>query len=435
MANSCVLDPDAERRFIDDSVEKIQKITGQQPIGWNAYWMRNPPRTLDILQSLGFRYHIDEPSMDKLFIVRPKGGDFVTVPYTFHMNDIVSFPFETHNPAAYEQALKDEFDQLYEEGAHRRRMMVCRCTTASPAMPTGCVCSTASSPMPDRSPPCGSLARMRSRLGQPSTARSLPFMTAARRPSAGCPAQPPDPERKDLTMTLSLKDKRVLVVGATGGIGAATAEAFAATGASVFAAGRPGPKLEALAAHIAAQPVALDILDNSAIEVFFGEAQPFDHLVIAAAATRSGPVGGLSFDDAKASMESKFWGGYRIARAARIADGGSITFVSGFLSRRPSASSVLQGAINAALEALGRGLALERAPIRVNTVSPGLIDTPLWGGMDKADREAMFARTAERLPARRVGQPEDIAQAILFVATNPFATGATVTVDGGATIA
>ncbi|MFC3655425.1 SDR family oxidoreductase [Xanthomonas hyacinthi] len=236
-------------------------------------------------------------------------------------------------------------------------------------------------------------------------------------------------------MTLSLKDKRVLVIGAAGGIGAATAEAFASAGASVFAAGRLGPKLEALAARAAVEPVALDILDNPAIEAFFGAARPFDHVVIAAATTRSGPVGVLSLDDARASMESKFWGGYRVARAARIADGGSITFVSGFLSRRPSASSVLQGAINAALEALGRGLALERAPVRVNTVSPGLIDTPLWGCMDKAEREAMFARTAERLPARRVGQPEDIAQAILFVATNPFATGTTVTVDGGATIA
>ena len=235
-------------------------------------------------------------------------------------------------------------------------------------------------------------------------------------------------------MTLSLKDKRVLVVGAAGGIGAATAEAFASAGASVFAAGRPGPKLEALAARIAAEPVALDILDNTAIEAFFGEAQPFDHVVIAAAATKSGAVGGLSLKDARASMESKFWGAYRIARAVKVADGGSITFISGFLSQRPSVSSVLQGAINAALEALGRGLALERAPVRVNTVSPGLIDTPLWGGMDKAGREAMFARTAERLPARRIGQPENIAQAILFVATNPFATGTTVTVDGGATI-
>jgi len=118
--NSYFLDPAGERKFIADSVETIEKATGQQPIGWNFYWMRNSPHTLDILQSLGFKYHIDEPSMDEPFIVKLKGGDFVTVPYTFHMNDIVSFPFDGWNPAAYEQALKDEFDQLYEEGARNR---------------------------------------------------------------------------------------------------------------------------------------------------------------------------------------------------------------------------------------------------------------------------------------------------------------------------
>src|SRR3982074_3336200 len=86
--------------------------------------MRNSPRPLDILQSFGFLYHIDEPSRDEPFIVPLKGGDFVTVPYTFPMNDIVSFPFLGWSTAAYGQALKDEFDQLYEEGAHPRRMMV-----------------------------------------------------------------------------------------------------------------------------------------------------------------------------------------------------------------------------------------------------------------------------------------------------------------------
>ncbi len=86
--------------------------------------MRNSPRTLDILQELGFTYHIDEPNMDQPFIVKLKGGDFVTVPYTFHMNDIVAYPFLGWNPLAYEQAMKDEFDQLYEKGAHRRRLMV-----------------------------------------------------------------------------------------------------------------------------------------------------------------------------------------------------------------------------------------------------------------------------------------------------------------------
>ena len=108
--------------FISDGMESIHKATGQTPVGWNAYYVRNTPHTFDILQSLGFKYHIDEPSADEPLIIKLKGGDFVTVPYTIHMNDIASFTFEGWNPAAYEQALKDEFDQLYEEGAHRRRM-------------------------------------------------------------------------------------------------------------------------------------------------------------------------------------------------------------------------------------------------------------------------------------------------------------------------
>lgn len=232
-------------------------------------------------------------------------------------------------------------------------------------------------------------------------------------------------------MAISLEEQRVLVMGAAGGIGRAMAEAFTNAGANVVAAGRDQAKL----AGVGSEAAALDFLDNDAVETFFATAAPFDHVVVAAASTKSGPVSGLDLDAAKASMESKFWGAYRIARAARINDGGSLTFVSGFLSHRPSAGSVLQGAINAALEALARGLALEKAPVRVNTVSPGLIDTPLWHGMAAAYREDMFERTAARLPARRVGQPEDIAQAILFVATNRFATGSTVTVDGGGTIA
>lgn len=233
-------------------------------------------------------------------------------------------------------------------------------------------------------------------------------------------------------MTIDLDQARVVVVGAGGGIGAATARAFVAAGAHVVAAGRTEAKL---AASGAARTAVLDLLDGAAIEAFFAAEAPFDHVVIAGAATKSGPVATLSIEAAEASMQSKFWGAYRAARAARIKDGGSLTFISGFLSYRPSATSVLQGAINAALEALGRGLALERAPVRVNTVSPGLIDTPLWAGLADEARATMFDNTARRLPARRIGQPGDIAQAVLFVATNPFVTGTTVTVDGGGTIA
>ncbi|MBE7213122.1 MAG: SDR family oxidoreductase [Gluconacetobacter diazotrophicus] len=220
-------------------------------------------------------------------------------------------------------------------------------------------------------------------------------------------------------MGVELVDKRVLVIGASGGIGGAAADAFAAAGAAVL---RPGRE-------------AFDVLDEPGIAAFFTAEAPFDHVVVAAAATKTGPAAALGLADAEAAMGSKFFGAYRVARHARINDGGSLTLVSGFLSSRPSGSAVLQGAINAALEALARGLALEKAPVRVNAVSPGLVDTKLWGGLAAADRQAMFEGAAGRLPARRVGRPEDVAQAILFVATNPYVTGTTVTVDGGGTIA
>ena len=122
--NSYFLAPDTERNLSRRQGRDGPESHRPQPIGWNAYWMRNSPHTLDILQSLGFKYHIGEPSMDEPFIIKLKGGDFVTVPYTLHNNDIVSFPFQGWNPIAYVQSLKDEFDQLYEEGAQRRRMMV-----------------------------------------------------------------------------------------------------------------------------------------------------------------------------------------------------------------------------------------------------------------------------------------------------------------------
>jgi NAD(P)-dependent dehydrogenase (short-subunit alcohol dehydrogenase family) len=157
--------------------------------------------------------------------------------------------------------------------------------------------------------------------------------------------------------------------------------------------------------------------------------------VVSAAQTASGPVRQLALTDAYAAMDSKFWGAYRVARAAKIIDGGSLTLVSGFLSVRPSKTSVLQGAINAALEALARGLALELSPVRVNAVSPGLIATELWSKLDDDARQAMYDGAAARLPARRVGHPEDVANAIVYLASTPYATGSTVLVDGGGAIA
>jgi len=114
---------DEEKAFIEASVDTIQRITGQRPVGWNAYWLRNSIHISETLQDLGFLYSIDEPSRDEPFIIPVRGRDFAMVPYTIHMNDFL-FPFQGYDPLGHEQALRDEFDQLYAEGARRRRMMV-----------------------------------------------------------------------------------------------------------------------------------------------------------------------------------------------------------------------------------------------------------------------------------------------------------------------
>jgi peptidoglycan/xylan/chitin deacetylase (PgdA/CDA1 family) len=115
--NSDKFPRDEERRFIAESVETIRRVTGQKPIGWNTYWLRSSVHVLDALQNLGLLNHSEEPTRDKPFIVTSPGSDFGTVPYTFRVNDVVSLPFLGWNAAAYQEALRDEFDQLYDEGA------------------------------------------------------------------------------------------------------------------------------------------------------------------------------------------------------------------------------------------------------------------------------------------------------------------------------
>ncbi len=113
-----------EKAWIESSLESVRRITGKRPAGYDCYWMRGSVRTLELLQELGFIYHNNDLSRDEPYIQDIGGKLFVTMPYTAHLNDIVSYEFKGFSPQSYEQQLKDEFDQLYEEGAHRRRMMV-----------------------------------------------------------------------------------------------------------------------------------------------------------------------------------------------------------------------------------------------------------------------------------------------------------------------
>jgi NAD(P)-dependent dehydrogenase (short-subunit alcohol dehydrogenase family) len=230
-----------------------------------------------------------------------------------------------------------------------------------------------------------------------------------------------------------LKDRRILVIGGSSGIGLATAMAAARAGSMVTIASRSPERLEA-AARLIGQGVVtvpLDVTDDDAVQTYFRHSEAWDHVVVSGSATKSGSVRDLGLADARAAMDSKFWGAYHVARCCNIRHGGSLTLVSGVFSSRPNRDAVLQGAINGGLEALARGLALELAPVRVNVVSPSVTITPLWDKLDNAEREAKFSEAAARFPAGRVGEPGDIAHAILYAATNPYSTGATILVDGG----
>src|SRR6201987_2469089 len=118
------LSRDDEKKNIAEGVEMIERITGFHPSGWNAAGLRNSPNTLEILQELGFLYHIDDVSRDEPFINVLPRGTLVTVPYSVNLNDFQNAFPGRYSPPSYEEVLKDQFDQLYEESAKRRRMML-----------------------------------------------------------------------------------------------------------------------------------------------------------------------------------------------------------------------------------------------------------------------------------------------------------------------
>src|SRR5467141_2869252 len=115
--------PEEERASYQQSIESIERATGTRPVGFNAFWLRGTPQTLEILQSLGFVYHIDDVSRDEPFVINVRDKPFAVVPYTLHMNDIVDYETRYFSTAMYADDLKAEFDMLYAESSSRRRMM------------------------------------------------------------------------------------------------------------------------------------------------------------------------------------------------------------------------------------------------------------------------------------------------------------------------
>jgi NAD(P)-dependent dehydrogenase (short-subunit alcohol dehydrogenase family) len=233
---------------------------------------------------------------------------------------------------------------------------------------------------------------------------------------------------------MTLAGKKIVVIGGSSGIGLATAELAKAQGAEIVIASRSAAKLDPVAERLKVTAIPTDVTSDQSVAELFRRTGPIDHVVLTAAQLRTGPFKTVAMEDVRATMEGKFWGAWRVAREANIRPGGSLTLVTGFLSVRPRPNSAIVSAANGALESLARALALELAPVRVNAVSPGVIDTPIRAAMPEAARKEMLAKTAAALPVGRVGMAEDIAQQIASFMTNGFATGSIVYIDGGALV-
>lgn len=235
---------------------------------------------------------------------------------------------------------------------------------------------------------------------------------------------------------MALAGTHILIVGGTGGIGHATAVAALAAGARVTATGRSAESLAKLPEGIAG--AALDFTDPFSVTSLAEGLGSVDHIVLSASdAVAWGGFAEIAEDALRAAFDAKFWGYRRVIRALapKLSAQGSITLVTGAAARAALSGTSGLAAVNGALEAMSKVLAVELAPRRVNTVSPGMTATEAYAGLPDEARKGMFAATAAKLPAGRIGDHDDVAQAILMTAANPFITGATLDVDGGAHLA
>ncbi|WP_119388811.1 SDR family oxidoreductase [Taklimakanibacter lacteus] len=236
-----------------------------------------------------------------------------------------------------------------------------------------------------------------------------------------------------------LANSTILIAGGGSGMGLALAKRCLDAHAQVVIAGRNDEKLaracEELKRPTQLKAITADISQEDQVAGLFAEIGRLDHIV-STAADITGAYELLPSLDLKAVqrvVESKLYGPLLLAKhgAPRLSKAGSIAFVSGIAAHRPAARGSAVAAVNAALEGLVRALAVELAPIRVNAVSPGWVDTPIWTFVAGGTKDATLSAMAKRLPVGRVGQPDDIADAIGFLLGNTFTTGTILHVEGG----
>jgi NAD(P)-dependent dehydrogenase (short-subunit alcohol dehydrogenase family) len=233
-----------------------------------------------------------------------------------------------------------------------------------------------------------------------------------------------------------IRDSKVAVLGGTQGIGLAVAELAAREGAKVVVVSSRKESVEAALGRLPKGSIghAVDLRSEAKVGAFFTELDPFDHLVYTAGETLMlGALADVDLVAARAFFELRYWGALAAIRAGapHLAKTGSITLTSGTAGTRPHAGFAIGASICCAIEGAARTLALELAPVRVNVVVPGYVDTGLWSSLPADARESMFREAAAKLPVRHIGTAEEIAEHYLSFMRGTYVTGQSLVVDGG----
>jgi NAD(P)-dependent dehydrogenase (short-subunit alcohol dehydrogenase family) len=232
---------------------------------------------------------------------------------------------------------------------------------------------------------------------------------------------------------MTLQGAQVVVIGGSSGIGLATAKLARQAGANITIAGRSQDKLMQAQRQLGeVRMVPADITNEADVGQIFEGLSRVDHVVVAAGTILNGRIVDNDLATLRRIIDERIWGvTYVVRHAAPKMSQGSITFTSGGLSSRPRLGTAMLTTALAGVEAMTPALALELAPVRVNTVTPGLIDTPLLNNTYGAERDTIIQNRAAVLPGKRVGTAVEVAQAMLMLMTNEYMTGEVLHIDGG----
>ena len=231
-----------------------------------------------------------------------------------------------------------------------------------------------------------------------------------------------------------LLGQTVVVIGGSAGIGLGTARRARAEGANLILTGRDPERLQRAASELGAVSTAFDATDFERLGRFFDELPtPIDHVLVTGPGPYYAPLPEFDLEKARRDVEAHLLLPLEVARnaASKVRAGGTLLFMSGTGGRRTAAGFTMIAALTAALPAMTKNLALELAPVRVNLIAAGFVDTPLSASLLGDELETRRHQLRATLPIRRVVGPADVAALAVHIMTNTALTGATYDIDGG----